>query len=43
MLYSRQEHYLFLEEELQAETDRFQQKLKTSARYLLLEREELGV
>lgn len=34
---------MFLEEELQAETNAFKQKLDTSARYLLTEREELFV
>ena len=43
MLYSRQEHYLFLEEELRAESDQFKQKLETSASYLLNVREELFV
>ena len=43
MLYTRQEHYLFLEEEMRAQTELFNQKLKTSASYLLLEREEIFV
>lgn len=43
MIYSRKEHYLFLEEELQAQTDAFKHKLDTSASYLLNEREELFV
>lgn len=43
MIYSRKEHYLFLEEELQAQTDAFQHKLDTSASYLLNDREELFV
>lgn len=43
MHYSRQEHYLFLEEELRAQTDLFNQKLNTSASYLLFEREEIFV
>ena len=43
MLYSRQEHYLFLEEELRAQTDLFNQKMNTSASYLLFEREEVFV
>ena len=43
MLYTRQEHYLFLEEELRAQTDLFNQKLNTSASYLLFEREEIFV
>lgn len=43
MLYTQREHYLFLEEELRAETDAFQQKLDTKALYLLLEREELFI
>lgn len=43
MKYTRQEHYLFLEEELRAETDAFQQKLETKALFLLQEREELFI
>lgn len=43
MLYTQREHYLFLEEELRAETDAFQQKLETNALYLLQEREELFI
>lgn len=43
MIYTRKEHYLFLEEELQAQTDAFQHKLETSASYLLNNREELFV
>ena len=43
MIYSRKEHYLFLEEELKAQTDQFQQKLDTAASYLLNEREELFI
>lgn len=43
MLYSRKEHYLFLEEELRAQTDQFKQKLDTSASYLLNAREELFI
>ncbi len=43
MIYTRQEHNLFLEEELRAQTDQFQHKLDTSASYLLLEREELFI
>ena len=43
MIYSRKEHYLFLEVELQAQTDAFQHKLDTSASYLLNDREELFV
>ena len=43
MIYSRNEHYLFLEEELQAQTDAFKHKLDTSASYLLNDREELFV
>ena len=43
MQYTRQEHYLFLEEELRAQTDLFTQKLNTSASYLLFEREEIFV
>lgn len=43
MIYSRKEHYLFLEEELRAQTDQFKQKLNTSASYLLNVREELFI
>lgn len=43
MIYSRKEHYLFLEEELRAQTDQFKQKLDTSASYLLNVREELFI
>ena len=43
MIYTRKEHYLFLEEELQAQTDAFKHKLDTSASYLLNDREELFV
>lgn len=43
MKYTRQEHYNFLEEELQAQTRAFNQKLNTAATFLLLEREELFV
>lgn len=43
MIYTRKEHYLFLEEELQAQTDAFKHKLDTSASYLLNEREGLFV
>jgi superfamily I DNA and/or RNA helicase len=43
MIYTRQEHSQFLEEELQAQTEVFKQKLDTSAIFLLQEREELFV
>ncbi|MDR0613845.1 MAG: AAA family ATPase [Dysgonamonadaceae bacterium] len=43
MIYTRQEHRQFLEEELRAQTEAFQQKLDTSATFLLMEREELFV
>ena len=43
MIYSRQEHYLFLEEELRAQTDQFKQKLDTAASYLLNVRDELFI
>lgn len=43
MIYSRKEHFQFLEEELRAETDLFKQKLDTSASYLLNVREELFI
>jgi len=43
MIYTRQEHSQFLEEELRAQTEAFKQKLDTSATFLLQEREELFV
>lgn len=43
MIYSRQEHCLFLEEELRAQTDQFKQMLDTAASYLLNVREELFI
>lgn len=43
MLDKKERHYLFLEEELQAQTNAFNAKLNTSAYYLLSEREELFV
>ncbi|MDC1199886.1 PIN domain-containing protein, partial [Flavobacteriaceae bacterium] len=43
MKYTRQEHSNFLEEELQAQTKAFNQKLNTSATFLLQEKEELFV
>lgn len=43
MIYTRQEHWQFLEEELRAQTEAFKQKLDTSATFLLQEREELFV
>jgi rRNA-processing protein FCF1 len=43
MRYTREEHSNFLEEELQAQTKSFNQKLNTSATFLLQEREELFV
>lgn len=43
MRYTRQEHSNFLEEELQAQIKAFNQKLNTSATFLLQEREELFV
>lgn len=43
MKYTRQEHSNFLEEELQAHTKAFNQKLNTSAKFLLQEREEFFV
>lgn len=43
MKYTRLEHSNFLEEELQAQTKAFNQKLNTSAKFLLQEREELFV
>ncbi|MBK7693611.1 MAG: AAA family ATPase [Saprospiraceae bacterium] len=43
MIYSREEHIRFLEEELRAQTEAYKQKLDTSALFLLQEREELFV
>ena len=43
MKYTRQDHSNFLEEELQAQTNAFNQKLNTPATFLLQEREELFV
>ncbi len=43
MIYGRQEHWQFLEEELRAQTEAYKQKLDTSARFLLQDREELFV
>ncbi|TDK43347.1 AAA domain-containing protein [Algoriphagus formosus] len=43
MIYSRQEHWQFLEEELRAQTESYKQKLDTSALFLLQDREELFV
>jgi DNA replication ATP-dependent helicase Dna2 len=43
MKYTRQAHSNFLEEELQAQTKAFNQKLNTSATFLFQEREELFV
>jgi len=43
MKYYREEHSNFLEEELRAQTKEFKQKLDTSAKFLLEEREELFV
>ena len=43
MIYSREEHINFLEQELRAQTEAFKQKLETSALFLLQEREELFV
>ena len=43
MVYSKQEHWQFLEDELRAETELFKQKLDTSAKFLLLDRDELFV
>ena len=41
MIYTRQEHAQFLEDELRAQTRAFKQKLDTSATFLLQEREEI--
>lgn len=43
MIYSREEHTRFLEEELRAQTEAYKQKLDTSALFLLQDREELFV
>jgi len=43
MIYSRDEHIRFLEEELRAQTEAYKQKLDTSALFLLQDREELFV
>ncbi len=43
MIYSREEHINFLEEELRAQTEAYKQKLDTSALFLLQDREELFV
>lgn len=43
MIYGRQEHRQFLEEELRAQTEAYKQKLDTSALFLLKDREELFV
>jgi DNA replication ATP-dependent helicase Dna2 len=43
MIYSRETHWKFLEQELAAQTEAFKQKLETSATYLLLDKEELFV
>ena len=37
MIYDRQKHWQFLEDELKAEVDEFNEKLNTSASYMLLE------
>ena len=43
MIFSREEHIQFLEEELRAQTEAYKQKLDTSALFLLQDREELFV
>ena len=43
MIYSREEHTRFLEEELRAQTEAYKQKLDTSALFLLRDREEVFV
>jgi len=43
MIYSREEHIRFLDEELRAQTEAYKQKLDTSALFLLQDREELFV
>ena len=39
MIISKEQHIRFLEDELRAETESFQQKLATDATYLLLEKD----
>ena len=41
MIFTREEHMRFLEEELRAQTEAYKQKLDTSALFLLQDREEL--
>lgn len=36
MIYDRRKHWQFLEDELKAEVDEFNEKLNTSASYMLL-------
>ena len=43
MIYGRQEHLQFLEEELRAQTEAYKQKLDTPALFLLQDREALFV
>jgi tRNA uridine 5-carbamoylmethylation protein Kti12 len=43
MIYSREEHIRFLEEEFRAQTEAYKQKLDTSALFLLQDREQLFV
>ena len=43
MVYDRQKHWQFLEDELKAQTEAYKQKLGTSAKYLLLDRGEVFV
>lgn len=43
MIYTREEHTRFLEEELRSQTEAYKQKLDTSALFLLQDREELFV
>jgi DNA replication ATP-dependent helicase Dna2 len=43
MIYSREQHIRFLEEELRAQTEAYKQKLDTSALFLLQDREEMFV
>ena len=43
MIFKRQEHWQFLEEELKAQTEAFKQKLETSATFLLQDKEEMFV
>jgi Cdc6-like AAA superfamily ATPase len=43
MIYTREEHFQFLEEELRAQTEEFRKKLDTKATFLLQEKNELFI